>query len=183
MLEKKKILRVRKSERSESAVNLKFEFENIPLTIQLINVRRLCSRIATESRKSSVRYFQSFVLNQAHHQIFSNVSKAKPLPLCNRCLFHITSCKRSFTFAFKCVITSVPIAEQQLFYERSARVSSLISFSHSGSVRSSFGIRRIVIPRLHKNQNAWTSPVPIPTKIRQRGLMARKTRAQHKVIL
>ena len=58
-----------------------------------------------------------------------------------------------------------------------------ISFSHSGSVRSSFGIRRIVIPRLHKNQNAWTSPVPIPTKIRPRGLMARKTRAQHKVIL
>ena len=31
----KKVLRVRKLERSESAVNLKFEFENFPLIIQL----------------------------------------------------------------------------------------------------------------------------------------------------
>ena len=62
MLEKK-ILRVRKSERPESAVNLKFEFENIPLTIQLIskNVPRLSSSIATESIKNSVRYI--FVLD------------------------------------------------------------------------------------------------------------------------
>ena len=88
--------------------------------------------------------------------------------------------------AFKCVITSVPTAERQSFYERSARVSSLVSFSYSGSVRSPFGIRRIVIPRPHKNQNARTSPVLRPTETRPRGLLidqaiARKTRVQHKV--
>ena len=114
--------------------------------------------------------FSIFCL-KSHHQIYSNVSKAKPLPLCNRCLFHITSCKRSFTSAFECVITSVPSAEQQSFYERSARVSSLVSFSHSGRVRSPFGIRRIAIPRPHKNQNARTSPVPRPTETRPRGLL------------
>ena len=58
-------------------------------------------------------------------------------------------------------------------------------FSHSGSVRGSFGIRRIVIRRPHKNQNARTSPVPRPTETGPRGLLfdhafARKTRAQHK---
>ena len=53
MLEKK-VLRVRKSERSESAVPA------YHLAISK-NVPRLCSRIATESRKNSVRYFQSFV--------------------------------------------------------------------------------------------------------------------------
>ena len=62
MLEKK-VLRVRKSDRSESAGNLKFEFEIFLLTIQLISkiVPRLCSRIATESRKNYVRCFQYFV--------------------------------------------------------------------------------------------------------------------------
>ena len=34
----------------------------------------------------------------------------------------------------------------------------------SESVRSSFGIRRIVIPRPHKNQNARTSSVHRPTR-------------------
>ena len=135
--------------------------------------------------KKSCSLFSIFCL-KSQHQIYSNVSKAKPLPLCNRCLFHITSCKRSFTSAFKCVITSVPSAEQQSFHERSARVSSLVSFSHSGRIRSPFGIRRIVIPRPRKNQNARTSPVPIPTETRPRGLLidqaiARKTREQHKV--
>ena len=65
MLVKKilRLVRVRKSEISESAVNLKFEFESFPLTIQLIskNVPDFAPRIATESRKNSVRYFQSFV--------------------------------------------------------------------------------------------------------------------------
>ena len=86
------------------------------------------------------------------------------------------------------VITSVPSAEQQSLYERSAQVSSLLSFSHSGNVRSPFGIRRIVIPRPHKNQNARTSPVPRPTETRPRGLLvdqaiAHKKRAEHKVNL
>ena len=55
-------------------------------------------------------------------------------------------------------------------------------------IRSPFGIRRIVIPRPHKNQNVRTSPVPRPTETRPRGLLidraiALKTRAQHKVNL
>ena len=102
---------------------------------------------------------------------------------CNRCLFEITSCKRSFTSAFKCVITSVPIAEQQSFYERSARISSLVSFSHSGSVRSSFGIRRIVIPRPYENQNARASPAPRPTDTRPRGLLVDQSTTEGKFIV
>ena len=42
-------------------------------------------------------------------------------------------------------------------------------FSHSVCVRSPFGIRRIIIPRPHKNQNALTTLVPSPTKTRPRG--------------
>ena len=116
MLEKKilRLVRVRKSEISESAVNLKFEFESFPLTIQLIskNVPRLCSTNRHWVEKKFCSLFSIFCL-KSHHQIYSNVSKAKPSQLCNRCLFHITSCKWSFTSAFKCVITSVPSAEQQ----------------------------------------------------------------------
>ena len=107
---------------------------------------------------------------KSHHQIYSNVSKAKPSQLCNRCLFHITSCKRSFTSAFKCVITSVPSAEQQsvlrkfstsflpcllfLFGERSESVRNP-SDRHTQTPQKP---ERVDESRTqaHRNQTAWT---------------------------
>ena len=143
----KKTLRVRKLERSKSSLNLKFEFENFPLTIQLS--QKMSRNFAPESPLSRGKFCSLFSISclKSYHQIYSNISKAKPLWNC----WTKTSCKRSFT--------SVPSAEQQSFYERSAQVSSLFSFSHSGRVRSPFGIRRIVIPRPHaKNRTRGRLP-------------------------
>ena len=187
MLEKK-ILRVRKSERSESAVNLKFGFESFPRTVQLIskNVLRLCSRIGTESRKNSVRYFQSFVSNptirfiqtfqRRSHCHCATVIYFRLLPVSDHLLPHLN-------------VSSLPFL--LLNNNHSTKDQHEFPPLSPFPIRGAFGVRSesvgSSVPRPHNNQNARSSPVPRPTETRSDRApfqaIARKTRTQHKVKL